>query len=364
MAALFYTSGTTGHPKGAALSHTALIGQSTAAALFPAELAAGEVVTALPVAHIMGFVALVGLAAAGLDAHVHRRFHPTEVLDAIEERRASAFIGVPAMYRMLMEAGAESRDLKSIRVWMSGADVMPSELAHRFKTMGAAVELPLLGAVGEAAFVEGYGMVEVGGGVAAKFSPPYSGLGMGDSVGFRLPGYRFKVVDPAGREVPVASTGELWVKGPGVLRGYWNDPVATSEVVTEDGWLRTGDLVRRGLFGTVAFCGRTKHVIKSGGFSVYPIEVEGVIETHPDVTEAVVVGLIDPTLGEIPVAAVRVRPGSTVTEEQMLDWIARRVAHYKAPQKLVFTEELPRTGTNKVQKLRVAELFGREASGH
>lgn len=362
VAALFYTSGTTGHPKGAALSHAALIGQMSTAALFPAEMAAGEVVIALPVAHIMGFIALVGLATAGLDTHVHSRFHATDVLDAIEHRHASAFIGVPAMYRMMWEAGAEQRDLKSIRVWMSGADVMPGDLARRFKAMGAAVELPVLGALGEASFVEGYGMVEVGGGVAAKISPPYSAIGMGDSVGFRLPGYHFKVVDPQDRDVPVGSTGELWVKGPGVLRGYWNDPAATAEVVTDDGWLRTGDLVRRGLFGTVAFAGRTKHIIKSGGFSVYPIEIEGVLETHPDVVEAVVVGLVDPTLGEVPAAAVRMSDTSKVTEDQLLEWIGRRVAHYKAPQKLVFTDDLPRTGTNKVQKLKVAELFGRDAA--
>ncbi len=357
VAALFYTSGTTGKPKGAALSHRALVGQLSSAALYPSHLSRPEVVAGLPVAHIMGFVAYLAVAVAGVPLYCFERFRAAEVLDVIESRRPSAFIGVPAMYRMMFEAGAARHDLTSIRVWMSGADVMPAELAKEFKRFGATVRVPLLGALGEAAFVEGYGMVEVGGGVAAKVSFPGIDLGVGDSLGFRLPGYHFRVVDGRGDEVPYGDVGELWVRGPGVLSGYWNAPKATADALTEDGWLRTGDLVRSGPLGTVVFAGRRKHVIKSGGFSVYPNEVEATLEEHPDVLEAAVIGLPDAKLGEMPVAAVRARADSTVTGEQIADWAAERLAHFKTPRRVVLVEQLPRTGSEKVQKDRLTRLF-------
>lgn len=357
VAALFYTSGTTGRPKGAALTHVALVGQTSAAALWPVHLRDDEVVVALPVAHIMGFVTLMGLATAGIRTYFLPRFRADDVLDALESRRSSGFVGVPAMYRMMLEAGAAHRDLRSVRVWMSGADVMPPELAREFKRFGASARLPLIGDVGEAAFVEGYGMVEVGGGVAAKVSPPFVSLGIGDAVGFRLPGYRFKVVDEDDRPVGMGGLGELWVKGPGVLRGYWNAPEATAEAMAPDGWLRTGDLVRVGPMGTVVFCGRRKHTIKSGGYSVYPLEVEVALEDHPDVVEAAVVGIPDRKLGEVPAAAVLLRRGARADEAELLAWAAERLAAYKAPRRVVVVDELPRTGTEKVQKERLTELF-------
>ena len=357
VAALFYTSGTTGTPKGAALTHRALVGQSTIATLWPARLHRDEVVVSLPVAHIMGFITLIGLATAAMPTYFMTKFNAVAVLDAIERRDATGFVGVPAMYRMMLEAGASDRDLSSIRIWVSGADVMPTELARAFKSFGASASLPWVGAIGEAAFVEGYGMVEVGGGVAAKFSPPFSRLGVGETVGFRLPGYRFKVVDDQDRGVPMGGLGELWIKGPGVLKGYWNAPTATAEAMTPDGWLRTGDLVRVGPFGTVVFCGRRKHVIKSGGYSVYPLEIEGVLEEHPEIVEASVVGLDDPKLGQVPVAAVRLSDGSMRTPADVLAWGADHLASYKAPRRVIVVDDLPRTGTEKVQKELLAGLF-------
>jgi acyl-CoA synthetase (AMP-forming)/AMP-acid ligase II len=357
-AALFYTSGTTGEPKGATLTHRSLVGQTAGATLFPAHLRHDEVVAGLPVAHIMGFAVYLGVATAGVPVYCFERFQPDEVLDVIEERHPSAFVGVPAMYRMLFEAGAARHDLSSVRVWMSGADVMPPELAKEFKRYGATVTLPLVGPIGEAAFVEGYGMVEVGGGVAAKVSLPGISLGVGDSLGFRLPGYRFRVVDDDGEDVSMGEVGELWIKGPGVLTGYWNAPGATAEALSDDGWLRTGDLVRSGPLGTIVFAGRRKHLIKSGGFSVYPLEVETALEQHPEVVEAAVVGLPDPKLGELPVAVVRLTPGATVGPAELGDWAADRLAHYKAPRRILIVDELPRNGSEKVRKDQLAELFG------
>ena len=148
VAALFYTSGTTGAPKGVELSHRALLGQVAGAAAWPAGLRRDEAVLALPIAHIMGFVGVIGLACAGIPVYFLPKFRPDRVLDAIESRRATFFVGVPTMYRMLLEAGAEKRDLRSIRLWVSGADAMPPDLAERFKKLGATITLPCVGSDG------------------------------------------------------------------------------------------------------------------------------------------------------------------------------------------------------------------------
>ena len=355
--ALFYTSGTTGKPKGAELTHRALVGQVTAGVAWPAPLRRDEMAFALPIAHIMGFAVLMGAACCGIPIYLLPRFRPVEVLDAIESRRSTIFVGVPAMYRMMLEAGADQRDLTSVRVWGSGADAMPGDLARQFKQFGATATLPVVGPVGEAAFFEGYGMVEVGGGVAAKVSPPLLGLGLGESVGFQLPGYRFRVVDDEGGAVRTGGTGELWVRGPGVIKGYWNAPEVSAATVTDDGWLRTGDLVRKGPMGTVLFVGRQKDVIKHGGYSVYALEVQEAIERHPDVLEAAVIGLPDERKGEIPVAAVRLRRGAKLSSAGLEGWTKEHLADYKVPRRWVVVDELPRTGTNKVQKRELLDLF-------
>jgi long-chain acyl-CoA synthetase len=357
VAALFYTSGTTGKPKGAALTHRALVGQVMRAAAWPGEWRSEEAVLSLPVAHIMGFASLLGMAGAGVPVYFIRRFNPVEVLDALEQRHAAIFIGVPAMYRMMLEAGAAERDLKSVRMWGSGADVMPAELAAQFKRFGSSIHLPIVGDVGEAIFFEGYGMVETGGGVAAKFSPPFLPLGLGDSLGFSAPGYKMRVVGEDGDEVRTGETGELQVKGPGVLKGYWGDEAATGNVLTEDGWLRTGDMARRGPMGMVLFAGRGKDVIKRGGFSVYSVEVEACLEEHPDVLEAAVVPLPDERLGEVPGAAVRLAPGVTLDEDDILAFAKDHLADYKVPTRVIAVEDFPRTGTRKIQRREVVALF-------
>ena len=357
VAALFYTSGTTGAPKGAELTHRALVGQLTPAAAWPGFLRSDEIVMSLPVAHIMGFVAVLGPALAGIPVYFLDRFSPVRLLEIIEERRASAFIGVPAMYQSMLERGAAERDLRSVRIWISGADVMPAELARSFKSFGATVRVPGLGPVGEATFAEGYGMVEVGGNVATKISPPLLPVGLGDSLGVSMPGWEMSVVDEEGEPVAAGQVGELRLRGPGVLAGYWGDEGATAATITADGWLRTGDLVRSGPFGTVMFHGRAKALIKSGGYSVYPLEVEADLVEHPDVLEAAVVGLADHTLGEVPVAAVRLRRAARTTPDELVTWAAERMAHYKAPRRVVVVDELPRTGTRKVQRDQLLPLF-------
>ncbi len=358
IAALFYTSGTTGKPKGVELTHRSLVGQFAMAGALPADrLLRGEAVLALPMAHIMGFAASLGMACVGIPVYFVPHFRPTDVLDAIESRKASIFIGVPTMYRMMLEAGAEQRNLRSVHLWGSGADAMPAELAAAFKSMGSTASLPVVGPVGEAMFFEGYGMVELGGGAAAKISPPLIDLGLGESLGFPLPGYKFRVVDDDGNDVGPGVVGELLIRGPGVTKGYWGDDAATAGALTEDGWLRSGDLARKGLLGSVAFAGRKKDVIKHGGYSVYAVEVEQALEQHPDVVEAAVVALVDERKGEVPAAAVRLREGSTLTPEALLAWAHDHLADYKVPVRALMVDDLPRTGTNKVQRREVIGLF-------
>jgi acyl-CoA synthetase (AMP-forming)/AMP-acid ligase II len=361
VAAIFYTSGTTGKPKGAELSHRALAGSVLVATLWPSGLRRDEIVAGLPVAHIMGFAVTLAAAATGIPLYLFERFRAPAVLDAIEQRRATIFIGVPAMYRMLLEAGAERRDLTSVRLWASGADVMPPELARRFQRMGAAVTVPLMGrALGDAMFVEGYGMVETGGAVAMRVSPPGVAVDLpllGRTLGIPLPGYHLRVVDVEGAEVGPGQVGELVVRGPGVLRGYHGDRQATARVLDEEGWLHTGDLVRRGFGGLVSFVGRTKDVIKTGGYSVYAVEVEHALEQHPDVIEAAALGVPDERLGEQTVVAVQLRDGATVDEQELLDWAGAKLSSYKRPRMVRIVEELPRTGTQKVAKRELLPLF-------
>jgi acyl-CoA synthetase (AMP-forming)/AMP-acid ligase II len=241
---------------------------------------------------------------------------------------------------------------------------MPPDLARRFQAMGAAVTLPVVGtSLCGAAFVEGYGMVETGGGVAAKVSLPGPHLPagaprpFGTLLGFPVPPNRLRVVGEDGTDVGLGQVGELWVKGPSVLEGYHGDAAATAAVRTPDGWVRTGDLVRRGPFGVVAFAGRAKDVIKSGGYSVYAVEVERAMEAHPDVVEAAAVGLPDDRLGQVAAVAVRLRQGAATTEQELLDWGSDHLASYKAPRAVRIVDELPRTGTEKVAKQRLLALF-------
>ena len=357
VAAIFYTSGTTGLPKGACLTHKGLLAGLRRSAAMPMSLRDDEAVFALPIAHIMGFVGLLGLMLSGVRAYVLPKFNPVEVLDAIESRRSSLFIGVPTMFRMMVEAGAEQRDLKSVRVWMSGADAMPPDLARAFQRMGATVTLPFVGSVGEALFVEGYGMVELAGGVAFKVTPPFAGGLLSKPIGIPLPSNQLRVVDDDGDEVKIGEIGNLEVRGPGVLRGYHGNEAATKDAVTSDGWLRTGDLARRAMLGTVEFAGRAKDVIKVGGYSVFAAEVQAVLEQFEGVAEASVVGLDDVRLGQVPAAALRREAGAVIDVDAVAAFAAEKLAAYKLPTRWLVVDELPRTGTEKVQRAEVRALF-------
>jgi acyl-CoA synthetase (AMP-forming)/AMP-acid ligase II len=357
IAAIFYSSGTTGRPLGAQLTHRSLTSSVRLLAVAPTWRGEGEAVSGLPVAHISGFSMLVMLAGLGLPVYLLRKFNPVHALDAIERRRAMMFIGVPAMYRMMLEAGAEQRDLTSVRLWASGADAMPADLARIFQTLGGALRLPFVHrTVGIAAFVDGYGTVESAGAVAVRFAPPGPAF-LRPGLLVTRPGHKLRVLDDNGKVMAHGQVGELAVRSRAVMHGYFGNAEATRETMTDKGWLRTGDLGRRSRLGFVELVGRKKDVIKHGGYSVYAAEVERVLEQHPAIVEAAVIGLPDVQKGEVPVAVLRLRAGTSLSESGLRAWLDGRLSDYKTPRAFRFVEELPRTGTDKVRKTELRALF-------
>lgn len=350
--AVMYTSGTTGRPKGARLTNEGLLAMLSPAALAPTglPLTIRRAVTALPVAHIMGLSSSVALMLAGITNRMFPYFDAAVILDAMEAGRAEMFVGVPAMYRALLEAGAEERDLTSVRAWASAADVMPRDLAKRFQRMGR-----LAGPV-PALFFEAYGMVELAGAAMAKVIPPGLDLMPKRFAGMPVFPYRVKVVDARGRELPRGRVGELCVRGPGVLEGYHRDPEATGKAL-QGGWLRTGDLARIGPLGAVFFEGRKKEVVKVGGYSVFPVEVEEEIRRHPKVSEAAVLGIEDRAKGEIPVAAVIPVRGAKLAVSELERWAKKEIAAYRRPRRWLVLRTFPRGSTRKVDKAALAKRF-------
>ncbi len=351
--AIFYTSGTTRFPQGARLSSASLLAAFTPLALLPL-WPRYSVVHALPTAHIMGFAAFLGFLLGAAEIHHLPRFDAHRVLDLLEGEAIDGFLGVPTMYKLLLEAGAESRDLRSVRVFASAADVMPGPLIERFKRLGR-----LFGRRGgevPAAFVEIYGSVELSGAALARVSLPGLTPAAGGFVGVPLPGYRARVVDPQGRDLPPGAEGELLVQGPGVFQGYHGRSADTDATLTRDRrgpWLRTGDLAARTPLGFIRFVGREKDVIKVGGYSVFPAEIEARLQEHPHVAQAAVVGLPHPAHGAVPVAFVCLRAQAPrLTDEALHAWITERVARYKAPRRVVLLEhdQMPYGATGKITR--------------
>jgi long-chain acyl-CoA synthetase len=370
-AVILFTSGTTGAPKGATLTSRSLLAVARLAALAPRvgdELG----VCGLPLAHVMGMSTLLCTAMAGAPLHFIGKFDARIVLDRLEQLHATFFIGVPAMYAMLAEQRPERRDLHAVKLFASGADAMPVALVERFRKLGCAQQglngAPLL----TAAFAEIYGMVELSGPAIVKLTVPQPVEGTrgsrltnalkrlrgksDDAVGIPIPPYRARVVDADGKAVKPGDVGELVLKGPGVTKGYDADAEATART-TKDGWLFTGDLARKNRLGLIAFVTRKKDVIKHGGFSVFPAEVEAQLLEHPAVAEAVVFGIPHATKGAQPAAAVVLKSGAHASEQQLLDWSREHIAAFKAPRALalVTATDIPRNANKKVLKDELRE---------
>jgi malonyl-CoA/methylmalonyl-CoA synthetase len=329
LAMLAFTSGTTGRPKGAMLSHGNLRAGAEALVQAWGWSRHDRLVHALPMFHMHGLGAAVnGSFAAGGSLVVLPRFSPDGVVDAVTAYDATMFFGVPTMYAMLRDADALS-GLTSLRLLVSGsAPLDPGLFADVARESGQA---PL----------ERYGMSET----VMLTSNPLTGERRAGSVGLPLPGVEVRLASPD----PVEG-GAVEVRGPSVFRGYWQRPDATDEAFTSDGWFRTGDIGERDPDGYLRLVGRASDLIITGGYNVYPREVEDAVREHAAVVDVAVVGLPDPTWGETVAAYVVPSPGSALEPVELDAHVSSRLAAYKRPRRWVVVEELPRNAMGKVRR--------------
>jgi malonyl-CoA/methylmalonyl-CoA synthetase len=330
-ALLLYTSGTTGRPKGALLTHGNLLASATAVGLAWRWETGDRLLLALPLFHAHGLgVGLHGTLCAGAAVALRERFDPADVAERCASGEYSMFFGVPTMYTRLEEP-RRLGELAGLRLLVSGSAPLPAALAERIAAHAG--QIPL----------ERYGMTET----IMLTSNLYDGPRKPGTVGIPLPGVELRLADD----------GEVQVRGPNVIAGYWERPEANAESFTDDGWFRTGDLGELDEDGSLTLVGRSKELIISGGFNVYPREVEEAIGTHPAVREVTVVGLRSERWGEEVTAFVV--SGGPVPERELLDHAAQRLTAYKVPKRVEFVESLPRNALGKIVRAELA----RRASG-
>lgn len=333
--AIFYTSGTTGYPKGAMMtSRNLLTTQRITAAVLPLD-SRDLGISGLPSAHLMGFCVALLSFTLGAPGYFVKYFHPRRVLEVIQERRATVFVGVPAMYAMMLSFGADDYDLSSVKLWASGADAIPVEHINKFMGYGGL-------------FFEAYGQVETSPITSIKLTTPWMRFEHG-CVGLPVFPVRVQIWDEECRRVPKGEPGELVVRGPNILKGYWNDSEKNEEAF-RCGWFHTGDMARRGKWGLLYFVDRKKDVVKAGGYSVFSKEVEEELRAHPAVDEVAVVGVPHPTKVEVVCAVVTPLAGESLTSEDLMSWARRHIAEYKAPRYIEVRDEMPYGMTLKVLK--------------
>jgi long-chain acyl-CoA synthetase len=359
--AIFHTSGTSGFPKGAALSSNALLGARASTVLTgfflgPKDLA----LVALPWSHIMAVsIALYGLMA-GIRGCFLDRFDVARALQFIEHFRITTVVGVPAMFAQLVHGNPDPAQLASVRVWLSASDHLPAEIRERLRGFGALFRLPG-GRRIPPVLLNGYGMVELGGLAMLGVDLPL--LSLSGDLCFPVPPFRIRVVDEDGRSVRPGAVGECQIRRRGLAPHYWKDAGDSQGLLSTDGWLRTGDLATRNCLGLIRLAGRMKDVIKSGGYSVYVRELEEAVLAHPAVARAVAFGLPHPEKGEMPVAAVELHPGSSASESDLLDWCRRQLAAYKSPRRIWILEsgELPQNHNGKMLRRVLREQLSTES---
>ena len=329
-AALLFTSGTTGRPKGAILTHAGIRASARFGAGALGFTADDVLLGVAPFPHVLGQQVFVCAFLVGGGVAVMQRFEPGATLETMASTRTTVMFGVPTMCIALCEAARGAEALPPLRIAHIGGSAVPVDVVRRFEeTFAAAVH-------------EGYGLTEMSG-LATTFA-----LGRR-----RKPGSVGK--PSSGTEVRIASTdergvGEVQFRGPSVIRGYWNDPEATAARLDSDGWLSTGDLGYLDEDGDLFLVDRKKELIIRGGYNVYPREVEEVLYEHPAVLEAAVVGVPHESLGEEVAAIVVPRPGAEVDPEVLKAWTKERVAAYKYPRHVVLVAELPKSPTGKILK--------------
>jgi len=337
-AVILYTSGTTGTPKGAELTHANLRHNAVVAATTLLDLGPDDVVMGcLPLFHSFGQTCGLNAAvASGACLTLIPRFDPVTALKVIERDRVTLFEGVPTMYVAMLNAGPSVADTSSLRLGISGGAALPVEVLRGFEQ---AFGTPIL---------EGYGLSETS--PVATFNTP--DRRKPGTIGLPIAGVELKLVDPDGAEVAEGAVGEIAIRGHNVMKGYWRRPDASSAAI-RDGWFHTGDMASHDDEGFYTIVDRKKDMIIRGGFNVYPREIEEVLYEHPAVLEAAVVSTPHPTHGEEVVAAVALRPDATATPAELRDWVKARVAAYKYPRHVWLVDALPKGATGKVLKREI-----------
>jgi acyl-CoA synthetase (AMP-forming)/AMP-acid ligase II len=343
-ALIVYTSGSTGRPKGAILSHRALLSNLTTVARVWHWTADDRLLLTLPCFHLHGLgLGIIGSFLAGSSVVLRRRFVAEEVCADLEKYRATMFFGVPTMYNRLLalpDALSSERDLRRMRLWVSGSAPLPIATFERFRQRFG-VEI-----------LERFGMTECG----FPLATPYDGPRRAGTVGMPLPGIAVRVIDAeaadAGRLIDVGdgTAGELAIRGSNLFSGYWNRPEETRRALI-DGYLRSGDVAVREADGTFRILGRMSvDIIKTRGFKVSAVEIENCLQHHPQVQEVAVVGLPDADQGERVVAAITPPAGAAPSAEDIRAFARQHLAPHKVPSRVVFVDEIPRTGPGKFKK--------------
>ncbi|HEY0343548.1 MAG TPA: long-chain fatty acid--CoA ligase [Solirubrobacteraceae bacterium] len=340
-AVILYTSGTTGVPKGAELSHDNLAHNCRAAVGLFGLGADTVTLGSLPLFHSFGQTcAMNATICAGGCLTLIPRFDPGKALEVIERDRVNVFEGVPTMYgAILNHPAAETTDVSSLQVCASGGASLPLELMRAFEERFATMIL------------EGYGLSETS--PVASFNHPDRERKAG-SIGTPIAGCEMKVVGDDGRDLPVGEVGEIVIRGRNVMKGYWNKPEATAEAIDADGWFRSGDMARADEEGYFYIVDRKKDLIIRGGYNVYPREIEEVLYEHPAVSEAAVVAVPDAEWGEEIGAAVALKQGAKASAAELRDFVKDQVAAYKYPRRVWFVDELPKGPTGKILKRSIA----------
>jgi long-chain acyl-CoA synthetase len=340
-AVILYTSGTTGRPKGAELTH-ANLRRNVEAMTRIFSLSRDDVLLgALPLFHAFGQTCGLNTAiAAGACLSLIARFDPGTVLHIIERDRVNVFEGVPTMYSALLaHPHASNADVSCLRLCVSGGAALPVEVLRSFEATFKCVVL------------EGYGLSETS--PVASFNHPDRPRKPG-SIGTPITGVEMKLVNEAGEDACPGDVAEIVIRGHNVMKSYWQRPDATAEAISADGWFHTGDLARMDDDGYFFIVDRKKELIIRGGYNVYPREIEEVLYEHPAVHECAVIGIPHPSLGEEVGAAVALRPGADVTPEELSAFVKSEVAAYKYPRRVWLVDALPKGPTGKILKREIA----------
>jgi len=337
LAAILYTSGTTGRSKGAMLTHGNLLSNAQVLKDYWGWKDGDVLIHALPIFHVHGlFVALHGALLNGSKMIWLARFDPKKVIEKLPE--ATVFMGVPTLYvRLLAEPGLTREAVRNMRLFIAGSAPL---LIETFQAWQERTGHTIL---------ERYGMSET---IMLTSNPyhPQDGERRGGTVGFPLPGVSLRVQDDAGQPLPVGEIGGIQVKGPNVFKGYWRMPEKTKEEFTADGYFKTGDVGKIDERGYVTIVGRSKDLIISGGYNVYPAEIEGYINELPGVAESALVGVPHPDFGEVGVAVVVPKPGASLNADEIVATLKAKLANFKIPKKCYVVDDLPRNTMGKVQK--------------